>query len=95
MVREDLLQKKYATPDKFSEQLHKVLERMTLNPKGGGCGFLETLYPPGQESRVISPIEKLLFMGLPVANMDLGGLSGREMESLAGNGTHSWVGPSA
>ena len=48
-----------------------------------------------RESRVISPIEKLLFMGLPVANMDLGGLSGREMGSLAGNGMHSWVGPSA
>ena len=47
MVRDDLLQKKYATPDKFSEQLHKVLERMTLNPKCGGCGFLELLYPPG------------------------------------------------
>lgn len=42
-------------------------------------------------SRLLSPVEKCLFQGLPMHQLDIGGLSSCQIESLAGNGMHSWA----
>ena len=75
-----------------SQSIHRVGVQSSL--------VMPCITPNGQfwverVGRIVNPIEKLLCMGLPAQSLDLGGLSDREIESLAGNGMHSWVLPLA
>ena len=69
----------------------------SIHRAGGSNKDLMPCVTPGgafwveQAQRVICPLEKFVFQGLPIHRMDVGVLSDYEMASMAGNATHTWV----